>query len=179
MTLRDVRGLLESRRIEYSIFKYEKEADFLKHIHKFPDLSFAEDCKTLAVVIKCNNRVKDIEIQFNKIDGEYYFVELMFGEFCFELIDDDEEYMALDLMSIIYQVLSEQIAIIVKNDLKKQKWISDSCFNLAEDNPVFGEPAFIRAVQSIQIPKSPIESKLSSKKQYEIYTANSYQCIVK
>ena len=179
MTLKQVEELLKEKDIDFSVCDFENEEEYLRHVHIFPVTKYAEDCRVKAIIIKCNNGYKNLELQFNEVDGEYIFIELLFGEFCFDMFENQNEFLANDLIFNIYQVLSEQIAIIVKNDLKKKRWLSDDCFILNEEDPIFGEPAFFRALSYIQRPKNFIENKLTGKMQYEIYTANSYQCIIR
>lgn len=178
MTLQEVARLLEENNYVFKVVEYENEREFFEHIYLFPELNDAADCRVRSIVIECNNGVKNIEIQFNEIDGEFVFIELLFGEFCFDMYECEPEYLENDLLFHIYQVISEEIAIITRNDLKKKKWLDDACFSLYDDDPVFGEPGFFMALQTIQRPKSPLEEKLTSKKQYEVYTCNSYQCII-
>ena len=179
MTLKEVTDLLENKEIEYSLCEYENEEAFLKHIYVFPDLKNAQDYKVCALTIKSNNGYKDIVLQFNNINGVYLFDEMLFGEFCFEMYSCEERFLAEALLNNIYQVESESIAIIVTNDLTKKHWIKDDCFYLIEDDPYFGEPAFFRELARIQRPKTSFEKKMSTQKQYEVYTYNSYQCIVR
>ena len=179
MTLGEVQRLLNEREIKYYLRKYETEKDFLEHIYLFPETEGAEECHVCSIVIPCQNEFKDMEIQFNKIDGVYTFVEILFGEFCFEMYDHPDEYFAEDLMHIIFQVISGQIVVIVRNDIDKKRWVGDACFYLSDDDPVVGEPAFFRELERLQLPKTFLEEKLTTKKQYEIYSYNSYQCIVR
>ena len=179
MTLDEVKVLLDENEYIYHIDEYENEKQFLEHIYVFPNLKEYEDCRVRSIVILCNNGYKNIEIQFNEIDGEFEFIELLFGEFCFDMFECEPEHVADDLMFHIYQIVAEEIAIITRNDLTKKKWLDDACFSLYDDDPAFGEPGFFMAVQNIQRPKSALEEKFTTKKQFEIYTANSYQCIIR
>lgn len=56
----------------------------------FPYTKNAKSCKVIAIVIKSKNRNKNLELQFNAIDGTFYFEELHFGDYCFDLNDDDD-----------------------------------------------------------------------------------------
>ncbi len=179
MTLGEVQKLLKEREIKYFLMKYETEKEFLEHIYLYPELDEYEECNVCSLVIPCQNEHKNIELQFNKIDGIYTFIEILFGEFCFEMFDHEEEYFAEDLMHIIFQIITGQIVVIVRNDIEKNKWVGDACFYLSDDDPYFGEPAFFRELERIQLPKTFFEEKFQTKKQYEIYSYNSYQCIIR
>ncbi|MBR3738533.1 MAG: hypothetical protein IKN26_07340 [Eubacterium sp.] len=179
MDIESVINMIESKEYEYFIVKYQSETDFLKHIYKFPDLKDSSDCSVKALVLPCKNKHKNIELQFNEINGEYVFVEMLFGDFCFEMYDCPEEILLNEIMRVIYQVFSDLIAIIVQNDIKNKKWIGDDCYYLIEDDPVFGEPGFFNALSRIQRPQNPFEKMFSNKREYEIYSYSSYQSIIK
>ena len=179
MTLDQAKELLEENNIDYLIDEYVSEKKYIEHVYMYPDLENAEDCSVIVLVIPCQNKVKNLELQFNEEDGEYYFVEIVFGEFCFEMFDHEEEFFIDDLMGIIFQVITDQLAVIVRNDLEKKRWVGDACFYLSDDDPIYGEPGFLRELSRIQMPKNIIEQKLTSKKQYEIYTYNTYQQIIR
>ena len=177
MTIEHVKSMLMERRIPFLIFDYDNEEEYLKHVHKYPELKYAQPCRVKVIVIECFNGYKNLEIQFNEEDGEFLFIELLFGEYCFDMYENQNEFTPNDLMYNIHQVLSEQLAIIVKNDIKRERWISDDCYVLNDDDPIFGEPAFFAAVGYINRPHRFYESLKSPRYQFEIYTANSYQCI--
>ena len=179
MTLDIVERILRSERIIYSFCDYENEEEFLKHIYLFPDLSNPDPYKVRSLIIKSNNGYKDIELQFNFMDGVYVFVEMLFGEFGFEMADCEDEYFAEALLDNLFAIFNEQVAILVRNNLTKKKWIGDSLFALDEDDPVVGEPAFFRAIERIQAPKTFLEQRRKTQIQYEIYTFSSYQCVIK
>jgi len=179
MTLDQAIHLLEENQIRYKLVEYKNEKEFLKHIYMFPNLEDTEDCKVISLVVLCNNENKDLELQFNEYDGEYYFVEIVFGEFCFEMFEHGEEFFVEDLMGIIFQVITDQLVVIVRNDLEKKRWVGDACFYMTENDPVYGEPGFFRELARIQMPKNLLEKKFSSQKQYEIYSYNSYQRIIR
>jgi len=179
MTLEEVEVLLEDNNYSYKIYDYDSESDYFRHVYIYPDLKNLSDCRVKAIVIECNNGYKNIELQFNESDGCFEFIEMLFGEFCFDMCECEPQFLANALLSNLYQVLAEEIAIITRNDITKKKWLDDACFSLYDDDPVFGEPGFFMALQNIQRPKSVIEEKLTTKKQFEIYTANSYQCIIR
>ena len=179
MTLSEAIEILKSKNYYCRVDEYKNEAEFLKHIYLFPDIKDSLNCRVRSLVIPCNNEHKNIELQFNEYNGDFFFVEMLFGDFCFEMNECPEFYLKKEILDIVYQIVSEQMAIVVKNDLKHKKWISDDCYVLSDDDPTFGEPAFFMAVNKIQRPKSAVEKIKNSKIQYEIYSFGSYECIIK
>ncbi len=179
MTLTEAKTLLEKRRIPYQTAQYEDEAAYWRHLMPFPYTGNARKCKITALVIPAVNGVKDIELQFSRLRGEYVFDELYFGSFGFELFDHDPELVEADVLDFIGQIVDGKLAIIVANNLKKKRFVSDGAYDMTDSDSVFGAPGFRDAVAKIEAPKT-LWQKLSGKKiQYDIYDWRTYRQIVK
>ena len=63
--------------------------------------------------------------------------------------------------------------------LRRKRRLADACFDLSDNDDVFGEPGFQKALKRIKRPKGLFSKLLRFKEQYEIYDWNAYQCIVK
>ena len=90
-----------------------------------------------------------------------------------------EEILANDLLNHINEIKGGAFSVIVANDLKNQRWLGDSCFDLKDEDDLLGKPGFEKAIQQIRAPKGFISKLLKTNKQYEIYDWNTYQCIIK
>ena len=179
MTLSQAKDLLIQNNIEFKLLEFKNEADYLKHSMLFPYTKKARSDKVIAVVIESKNGNKNIELQFNEVDGVYKFEEMRFGEFCYEMFDYAEEMLAGDLMHNIIEIKNGKLIVVALNDIKHRRWLADSCFDLSDDDETFGKIGFEKAMSKINNPKSFISKLKKSKIQYEIYDWNSYQCIVK
>ena len=179
MTLNEAKTLLERRRIPYHTAQYENEAEYWLHIMPCPDLSQAGSCKVIALVIPSVNGVKDIELQFNRHRGEYIFEELYFGGFSFDLSDSEPDMLEADILEIIGRIVDGKLTVIECNDLKRKRWISDSSFDLTDDDIVFGAPGFREAVARIEKPKTLWQKLTRQKLQYDIYDWRTHRQILK
>ena len=179
MNLIDAKTLLEKRRIPYHISQYENEAEYWKHIMPCPDLSQAGNCKVIALVIPAVNGEKHIELQFNRVRGEYVFEELYFGGYSFEMSDYEPDLLEADILDRIGQIVEGKTAVILACDLKRRRWISDSCFDLKDKDNVFGAPGFREAVAKIEGPKTFWQKLKRQKRQYDIYDWHTCRRIVK
>lgn len=179
MNLIDAKALLEKRRIPYHTAQYEDEADYWQHISLFPDLGQAGSCRVIALVIPSVNGEKDIELQFNRNRSEYVFEELWFGGYSFELFDHDPDLLEADILDRIGQIVEGKTAVILAYDLKRRRWVSDSCFDLTDKDNVFGAPGFREAVTEIEGPKTLWQKLTGQKLQYEIYDWRTYRQIQK
>ena len=179
MTLEEAKQLLRTNNIEFNILEFSSEAEYWRHSVLFPDTKNAKSCKVIAIIIKSNNEKKNIELQFNLRDNGFLFEELSFGDYCFEMFDYKEEYLAKDLLENIRRIMSGSFKVILANDLKKHRWLGDACFDMNDDDDVFGEQGFEKAVNRIKKPKSFISKLTKSKVLYEIYDWNTYQSIEK
>ena len=179
MTLSEAKVMLEKRRIPYQTAQYENQAEFYLHLSPFSTIAHAKSCKVIALVIPSVNGVKDIELEFDQKRGEYVFVDLFFGDFCFEMFDCDPELLEADVLDIIGQIVDGKLAVIVSNDLKRKRWVMDSSFMLTDDDEVFGEPGFREAVAKAEAPKTFWQKLTGRKLQYDIYDWRTYRQILK
>lgn len=179
MTLNEAKVMLERRRIPYHTAQYETEAEYFRHLSPFPYLKNARSCKVIALVIPSVNGVKDIELQFNRIRGEYTFEELWFGGYSPELFNHAPELLEADILDYIGQIVDGKLVVIEINNLKKKRWGGDMCFDLSDDDDVFGAPGFREAVAKIEKPKTFWQKLTGKKLQYDIYDWRTYRQIVK
>ena len=161
MTLEEAKQLLRTNNIEFETLEFSKEAEYWRHRMLFPYTKNAKPCKVIAIIIKSNNEKKNIELQFNLRDNGFLFEELSFGDYCFEMFNYKEEYLAKDLLENIRRIMSGSFKVILANDLKKHRWLGDACFDMNDDDDVFGEQEFEKAINRIKKPKSFI-SKLTN-----------------
>lgn len=179
MTLNEAKVMLERRSIPYHTAQYESEADYFRHLLTFPNIGNTRSCKVTALVIPSVNGVMDIELQFNRRRGLYIFEKLHFGGYSFEMFDTLEDYLEAELLEIIGNIVDGRLAIIITCDLKKKRWISGSCFDLSDDDNVFGASGIQEATEKIQQPKTFWQKLTGQKRQYEIYDWRTYRQIVK
>ncbi len=179
MTLTDAKILLEKRRIPYQTAQYEDQAAYYRHLALFPYTKNARNCKVIALVIPAVNGVMDIELEFHQKRGEYLFRDMFFGDYCFEMFDYNTDLLEADLLENIGQIVDGKIAVIVKNDLKRKRWLGDSCFDLSDDDNVFGEPGFRGAVAKIEKPKTLWQKLTGGRIQYDIYDWRTYRRVIK
>lgn len=179
MTLNDAKMLLEKNRIPYQIAQYEDEAAYWRHCVRFPYTDNARGCKVTVLVIPAINGVKHIELQFNRSRGEYRFEDLRFGGYSFEMSDYNPELLEADILDLIGQIVDGKLMVIEVNDLKKKCWKGDMCFDLSDDDGVFGAPGYRETVAKIEAPKTFWQKLTGQKRQYDIYDWRTHRQIVK
>jgi len=77
----------------------------------------------------------------------------------------------------IKRIISNEVIVIVANDLKKGKWVGDQIFAKNEKDGL-GLPGFERTMQRLNKKKGFVAKIIGTKTQYEIYDWNSYQCMI-
>lgn len=179
MTLIDAKVLLERNRIPYHTAQYESEKEYLQHLMSSPYIQNAPKRKVTALVIPSVNGVKDIELQFNRFRGEYRFEDLWFGSLCFDLFHPDPHILEADLLDRIGSIVNGKLAVIACYDLKRKRWISDGCYDLTDDDNVFGAPGYEEALARIDAPKTLWQKLTGQKRQYDIYDWRTHRRIVK
>lgn len=179
MNLIDAKTLLEKRRIPYHMTQYESEAEYFRHLMAFPRRDNGRKCAVTALVIPAVNGEKHIELQFNRGRGGYVFEELWFGGYSFELFDHDPDLLEADLLDRIGQIVEGKTAVILAYDLRRRRWVSDSCFDLSDQDNVFGAPGFREAVARIEGPRTFRQKLTGQKQQYDIYDWHTCRQILK
>ncbi len=178
MTLDEVKELLRDNNIPYQISEFQNESEYWQHLSLFPFTKNAKPCKVIALIINSENGKKNIELQFKEGGGTFYFVDLYFGEYSYELFDYKKELLRQTVIDEINYIISNNVIIIVTNDLKKQKWCGDAVFD-KKGNDGSGLEDFEKAMKWINRKKDFFTKFFKSKMQYEIYDWNTYKCIVK
>lgn len=178
MTLDEAKVLLARNNISFELREFNNEAEYLHHTTLFPGIKNALPRKVITMIIQSNNEKKNIELQFNDVGYAFHFEELWFGGFSYELFDynDDEDMLAEDLIHNIMEIKQGNLIMIVLNDIRKKRWLTDLCFDLSD---IDDKSRFQKALQRIKRPKGWFSKLMGIKEQYEIYDWNSYQCIVK
>ena len=179
MTLLEAKTMLERRRIPYQTARYEKEADYFRHLSPFPYLKNARNCKVTVLVIPSVNGVKDIELQFIPRRGEYFFEELRFGGFGFDMFAYDPDLLEADLLDFIGQIVDGKLAIVEAHDLKRKRWLGDARFDLTDDDNVFGAPGYREALEKIEKPKTLWQKLTGRRIQYDIYDWRTHRQVIK
>ena len=172
MTLNRAKELLLSKNIPFEIVEYKNGSDFWKHILLFPNTKHADSSKVMAIVIKSNNKQKNLELQFNESKEGFLFQELWFGDYSFEAFDYGADVLEQEILADIERVMSDTFIACSLNDLKKKRWLADGLVEKDDEDAK-------KIQQKILKPKSWIEKLFKTQLQYEIYDWNNYQIIIK
>lgn len=179
MTLIEAKTMLEKRRIPYQTAQYENEGEYCRHLTPFPNRKNTRNCQIIALVIPAVNGVKDIELQFIRKRGEYVFEELWFGGYGFEMFNADPDLLEADLLDLIGQIVDRRLGVIEINDLRKKRWKSTLCFDLSDDDDVFGAQGFRDTLEQIDAHKTFWQKLSGQRIQYDIYDWLNYRRVVK
>lgn len=172
MKLNYVIELLSSKRIPFEIVEYACVGDFGKHIMLFPSVEKAPLSKAVAVVIKSNNKHKNLELLFIESEEGWLFENLWFGEYSFDAFEYEPDILEEKVLSDIESVVSGDYIAFCVNDLKRKRWLGNG---LTKKNGEYAE----KVRQNMLKPKSWIEKISRTQKQYELYDWNNYQIIIK
>lgn len=180
MTINEAKVLLDSNNISFSELNFHTVSESRLYKSPFSYLKNAGKHQVKALVVSSNNKHKNIELQFvdENNNGNYTFVDLYFGEYFYELFDCQEEFLHRSIIDEINSIISNNVIVIVSNNLSKGKWCGDAIFDKTE-NDGFGLPGFKRAMPRINKKKGLLAKLFGSKMQYEIFDWNTYQCVIK
>lgn len=120
MTLNDAENLLKSNNVPFELCKYKNEKEYLKHLMLYSNTKYASDNEIIVLEIKSNNNHKNIELEFELVEDNYIFVNLMFGEYDYEMFDWNENTLNDDLINEINKIINGKSTVIIINNLKKK-----------------------------------------------------------
>lgn len=183
MNITQAEELLQKNNIPYETAEFSSESEYWSYRGAKLDVglepSDAESRKVIALILHSKNGEKNIELQFNQTDGVFLFQELYFGDFCFERFACPEEDLADILLADILDIMNGEFAFILAYNLKKNEWNCHYCFVLSDDDDLLGKPCYEKLLKSIYAPKTWFDKLMKTKTQYEIYTWDMYQKIIK
>lgn len=174
MTLEQAREMLQVNQISFDELEFSSEAEYFHHHILFPHVGNTLPVKVIALVIPSPNSRKNLELQFTSAGDGFRFAELWFGEYTFELFDIEEGFLEEELLDIIGKIRSGNLQVIVANNLGRKRWLWDAGFDMKEDYADFAA-----VLERIQKPKSLWDKLRKRRIQYEIYSWNTYRCILK
>ena len=176
MTLSQVKEMLQSQALPFTECTFENEADFLHHISSFANTKNTNQNKFYGLMIHSNNEKTHITLEFEEKNNEYVFLDLWFGDVCFEIGIEDCAFLLDEIRNI---ATGKRTVISVTNPARKQ-WLSDTVFDRNDsDDDVFGEIGFQKAMKQIRRKKTFWEKLFGFNRCYEIYDWNTYECVTK
>ena len=180
MTLSQAKDLLTTNSIPFQECEFASEADFLYHISPSLYIKNAKEHKYYALIVQSNNGKKHIELEFEEKNGEFVFWDLWFGDFCFEYFAGDASEDVSYLLEEIQEIMQGKHTVIMVTNPKTKRWIADAQFDRSDpEDDWFGEIGFQRMMKRIRKKRTIWGRLFGSKRSYEIYDWNTYQCIVK
>ena len=182
MLISEAEELLRNNSINFERLEYANETEYYKHT--MPDIAIKSflPSKVIAWVIRNENNLKNIELQFTEKNGDFSFTDLWFGDFSFELFHIEEEFLAGEILSKISDIRQDSLVFIALYSLTKKgkRWIAGSSYDRNDvDDDLFGELGFQKAMKKIQKKKSFISRLFRIKLQYEVFSWNSYDVFIK
>ena len=174
MTIEEAEKFLIENNIPFEKCSYSNEADFYRHIALYPNSLSGKTCKVITLVVRCKNGYKDIELQFNDSEMGYTFEDLYFGEYSFEFFNYKKDLLPDAIAETIDLIIQGRTVIVVANDLKRHRWLTDACYDLLEETDKYNS-----VIERIQKPPTIVDRLLRSVRQYEIYDYEKYERFIK
>lgn len=112
MNIDNAKRLLTDKGISFLENDFATQRDYWEHCSEFRHMEFAStkpNSMRKVLVIPCANGRKDIELEFELKEGEFEFVDLLFGSFTFEVEEDLTEG------STVEEILTERLSDLLQN----------------------------------------------------------------
>ena len=112
MNIDEAKTLLNTKGITFEEKDYATQREYWEHCSEFWHFEYAStkpDSIRKVLVIPCANGRKDIELEFEQKDGEFEFVDLLFGSFSFEVEEESTE------RSTVEEILTERLSDLLQS----------------------------------------------------------------
>lgn len=170
--------MLLANSIPFKACAFKNEANFLKHILSDPYTKNAKETPFYALIVDAPNGKKHIALSFEEINGDFLFLDLWFGDLCFEYFNCT--ISADDLLHEIRQIMAGNRGVITKSNAENGRWIADALFELDDTvDDMYGKPGFEKAKQRIRRESGFIRRLLKIRYRYEIYDWHHAECVIK
>lgn len=159
MNITEAEALLRGHNIPFETAEYADENTFYRQTFLFTNAHCTESLRVKALTVYSPNGHRNIVLQFTEKDGEFEFVDLYFGGFCFELFaleagnSETEEKPEAVLLEMISDITAGEVSVIEAYDPKKKKRLGNWAFYGAE-----GDAAFQSKIKRLERPKGFWES---------------------
>lgn len=169
MNITEAKQVLREKGAEFEEASYPTEKEYWRHICPFYYYEYASDIPVRALTVPCKNGKRHIELQFLERDGEYYFRELYFGTFCFELGEFHEpgQDPEAELMQHLDSLIAGRYTVLSAADLKRGRLVFDGF------RPDMREDTKTAFLQKMSRADSIIGRLNKSSFFYELYDAES------
>lgn len=180
MHITEAEALLRGHNIPFETAEYADENTFYRQNFLFTNAHCTERLRVKALTVYSPNGHRNIVLQFTETNGEFEFVDLYFGGFCFELFaleagnSEAEEKPETVLLEMISDITAGDVSVIEAYDLKKKKRLGNRAFYGAED-----EAAYQNKIKRIGRPKGFFGRLFKTETLYEIFNWNEYNKIVR
>lgn len=123
MNIDEAKTLLNTKGITFEEKDYATQREYWEHCSEFWHFEYAStkpDSMRKVLVIPCANGKKDIEIEFEQKDGEFEFVDLLFGSFAFEVEEDLPEGSTIEesLMEYLSDLLQNRYTVLTVSSIE-------------------------------------------------------------
>lgn len=176
MNLSEVQAMLEQNRIDYDLVMVSDRMLFYRK-QGFPAICNSEPFRM--ITIPNPNHSKEIHLIFDDASSEPEFQDLEFGEFGYELWQNDSDTLKDELLAEIKRIMAGNTYVIFATNAKTGKWYYDAAFSKSENPNEDDMDEFHKAVTRIRHPKKWWNKLIGRIDAYEIFNWQNYERIIK
>ena len=175
----EVKVMLQRERIPFVEVQYPNEREYLKTYFRNPNLKGRNERAVFVLKIAGGNEKTPLWLEFQPGDGGMVFYDLYFGEYAFELFQNNDEMIRQTLTENIRNVLAGKIHVIVSWSGKNISWNGDACYYIAPGEADDDTEEYRKALRRIEKPRGWFGQRFGAETTYAIYNWYSYREITR
>ena len=178
MTIAELEVMLSAKGIAYTRHDFATERDYF--IFRGWSPKHAKDYPVTLLVGANPHHAKHLYFEFHPQNGQPRLYDVDFGDYTYELfiMDVSDECEAAWVDELVSEVLRGDIHVINRTNARTGRWEADACFIRSDDPEMDNMDEYAAALARIRKRDRSRFHPFGRNTKYEIYSWDSYECIV-
>ena len=169
---------LEREHIDYIEKQFSTEREYLKTHFRNPNLKGRSEAPVSILLIDGGSHKMPVWLEFQPGAEGMVFYDLYFGEYGFELFQNNDEIIRQTVIETIRDILDGKIHVIASWNSKTCAWNGDASFYISPGEDDDDSDAYEKALRRIEKPRGWFSRRWGVETTYAVYNWNSY-CEIK
>lgn len=178
MTVAELEALLSAKGLAVTRHDFATERDY--YVFRGWNLRHAKDHPVTLLTAENPHHAKHLYFDFHPQNGQPCLYDMDFGDYSYELfiMDVPDEGGLEWLGEMVEEVLRGDIHVINRTNARTGRWEADACFIRSDDPYMDNMEEYAAALARIRKRDASRFHPFGRNTKYEIYSWDSYECIV-
>ncbi len=178
MTIAELEAFLSAKGLAVTCHDFATERDY--YIFRGWPTKHAKDYPVTLLTAENPHHAKHLYLQWNHENGGSCLYDMAFGDYTYELfIMDVPDEGGLEWFGeMVDEVLRGDIHVINRTNARTGRWEADACFTRSDDPEMDNMDEYAAALARIRKRDASRFHPFGRNTKYEIYSWDSYECII-